>query len=68
MNHPYILVLYYSRHGATAQLAQQIARGIESIDGIEARIRTVPPVSTVCEAVESIPDKGAPYATLDDLH
>lgn len=68
MNHPYILVLYYSRHGATAQLAQQIARGIESIDGIEARIRTVPPVSTVCEAVESaIPDKGAPYATLDDL-
>lgn len=68
MNQPYILVLYYSRHGATAQLAQQIARGIESIDGIEARMRTVAPVSTVCEAVEAcIPDTGAPYATLDDL-
>ncbi|STX52612.1 flavoprotein WrbA (Trp repressor binding protein) [Legionella busanensis] len=65
---PYILVLFYSRNGATAQLAQYIARGIESIAGIEARIRTVPPVSTVCEATEkAIPDAGAPYATLEDL-
>jgi NAD(P)H dehydrogenase (quinone) len=65
---PYILVLYYSRTGATAQLAQYIARGIESAPGLEARIRTVPPVSTTCEAVEkSVPDNGAPYATLDDL-
>lgn len=63
----YILVLYYSRKGATKALAQQIARGIEST-GLEARIRTVPPVSTVCEAIESsIPDEGAPYATLEDL-
>ncbi|MFC3908103.1 NAD(P)H:quinone oxidoreductase [Legionella dresdenensis] len=65
---PYILVLYYSRHGSTAQLAQYIARGIEGVDGVEARLRTVPRVSTTCEAVSSpVPDSGAPYATLDDL-
>ncbi|MFA5960762.1 MAG: NAD(P)H:quinone oxidoreductase [Tatlockia sp.] len=68
MEKPYILVLYYSRYGATAKLAQYLARGIESVDGMQARIRTVPAVSTTCEAVEpSIPDSGAPYATLDDL-
>ena len=64
----YILVLYYSRYGATKELAQYIARGIESIDGMEARIRTVAPVSTTCEAItKSVPDEGAIYATLDDL-
>jgi NAD(P)H dehydrogenase (quinone) len=64
----YILILYYSRNGSTAKMAQQIARGVEEISGIEARLRTVPAVSTVCEATEaSIPDNGAPYATLDDL-
>lgn len=64
----YILILYYSRHGATAHLAQYVARGVESVAGIEARIRTVPPVSAECEAVASvIPEQGAPYATLDDL-
>lgn len=63
-----ILVLYYSRYGATEKMAQQIARGVESINGVSARIRTVPTVSTVCEAVEDdIPEQGAPYATLDDL-
>ncbi len=63
-----ILVLYYSRHGATAQMAREIAHGIEQVKGIAARLRTVPEVSTVCEAVEdSIPAEGAPYATLDDL-
>ncbi|MDI9818455.1 MULTISPECIES: NAD(P)H:quinone oxidoreductase [unclassified Legionella] len=68
MTKPYILVLYYSRYGATAQLAQYIARGIESVEGIEARLRTVPPISATCEAVDrAIPDSGAPYATLDDL-
>jgi len=68
MTTPYVLVLYYSRTGAVAQLAQYIARGIEYQHGIEARIRTVPPVSTTCEAVDkAIPDTGAPYATLDDL-
>ncbi|CEK11802.1 NAD(P)H:quinone oxidoreductase [Legionella hackeliae] len=68
MSKPYILVLYYSRHGATAQLAQYLARGVETVNGIEARLRTVPPVSPTCEAVDkSIPDSGAPYVTLDDL-
>jgi len=68
MTKPYILVLYYSRNGATAQLAQQIARGVEHVDGMEARLRTVAPVSTVCEATESaVPDQGAPYVSLDDL-
>ncbi len=63
-----ILVLYYSRYGATADMARHIARGIEEVDGMQARVRTVPEVSTVCEAVEdSIPDQGAPYAGLDDL-
>ncbi|NHQ87241.1 NAD(P)H:quinone oxidoreductase [Iodobacter sp. HSC-16F04] len=64
---PEILVLYYSTHGATRQMAQLIARGIES-EGATARIRTVPRISTVCEAVEaSVPDAGAPYAELADL-
>ena len=64
-----ILVLYYSRYGATAEMAQLIARGIESVAGCSARIRTVPPVSTVCEASEDdIPAEGPPYASLDDLN
>lgn len=68
MTNPYILILYYSRTGATAQLAQYIARGVGHVDGIEARLRTVPPVSTTCEAVDStVPSEGAPYASLDDL-
>jgi NAD(P)H dehydrogenase (quinone) len=63
----HILVLYYSRFGATAEMARQVARGVEEA-GLEARLRTVPPVSAVCEAVaDSIPDSGAPYAELDDL-
>ncbi len=63
-----ILVLYYSRHGATEKIAQLIARGIEEVNEINARIRTVPPVSTVCEATEdNIPQKGAPYVNHDDL-
>lgn len=63
-----ILVLYYSRHGSVKQMAQYIARGIESIPGVEARIRTVPSVSPNTEASEpNIPESGAIYATLDDL-
>ena len=63
-----ILILYYSRHGSTIDMAQQIARGVESGQNTTAIIRTVPNVSTVCEATEdSIPEQGAPYATLDDL-
>ena len=68
MTKPYVLVLYYSVGGSVRQLAQYVARGVEYVDGIEARIRTVPPVSTTCEAVDkAVPDAGAPYATLDDL-
>lgn len=63
-----ILVLYYSRHGSVKQMAQYIARGIESVPGMEAKIRTVPSVSTTTEATEpTVPDSGAPYATLQDL-
>jgi NAD(P)H dehydrogenase (quinone) len=65
---PYILILYYSRHGATVEMARQVARGVEDVPGIEARLRTVPAVSTLCEATaDSIPEAGAPYAELDDL-
>lgn len=65
---PYILVLYYSRYGATAAMAQQIARGVEQISGIEARIRTVPAVSADCEATApAVPEQGAIYCTVDDL-
>jgi NAD(P)H dehydrogenase (quinone) len=64
----YILILYYSRHGATADMARYVARGAGEVAGIESRLRTVPPVSTVCEATaDSVPPAGAPYADLDDL-
>jgi NAD(P)H dehydrogenase (quinone) len=63
-----ILVLYYSRQGSVKQMAQHVARGIESIAGVEARLRTVPAVSSNTEKSEpAIPEQGAPYATLDDL-
>lgn len=63
-----VLVLYYSRHGATAEMARLIVRGAESIDGVETLLRTVPEVSTVCEATEAaVPDAGAPYVSLDEL-
>ncbi|MBB6342104.1 NAD(P)H dehydrogenase (quinone) [Pseudomonas fluvialis] len=67
MSNPYILVLYYSRHGATAEMARQIARGVE-LGGLEARLRTVPAVSPECSAVvPEIPEEGALYASLEDL-
>ena len=63
-----ILVLYYSQGGAVRDMAQLIARGVESVQGIKARIRTVPKVSTNCEATEpEIPASGAPYVELSDL-
>lgn len=63
-----ILVLYYSQGGAVREMAQLIARGIESVSGAKARVRTVPKVSTNCEATESdIPASGDPYAELKDL-
>ncbi len=63
-----ILVLYYSLHGSTEKLAEQIARGVNSVDGCNARLRTVPSVSPNTEATAAqVPDSGAPYATQDDL-
>ncbi len=61
-------MLYYSRHGNVARMANHVARGVESVPDCSARLRTVPPVSTVCEALEKdIPDSGPPYAGNDDL-
>lgn len=65
---PEILVLYYSHVGAVQNMAQLIARGIESVPGMQARLRTVPAVSDNLDTKkESIPDEGSPYVTLDDL-
>ena len=63
-----VLVLFYSRYGNVAAMAELVARGIGGVPGVRARIRTVPAVSTVCEATEdSIPNQGPPYATPKDL-
>ena len=68
MSTPFVLVLYYSRHGATATMARHVARGVEQVSGIEARLRTVPPVSANVEAADdSIPDDGPLYCEPDDL-
>ena len=68
MSSPEILVLYYSRYGATQELARLIGEGIESVAGVGARLRTVPAVSAVCEATEpAVPKDGAPYAEYSDL-
>lgn len=67
MSDPYVLVLYYSRNGHVKMLADQIALGVESA-GMEARLRTVPAISTVCEVSESdIPDQGDIYCSQQDL-
>jgi NAD(P)H dehydrogenase (quinone) len=63
-----ILVLYYSRHGATRLLAEAIASGVDGVPGAQARVRTVPPVATVVStAAPSVPAEGAPYVELADL-
>ena len=65
---PDILVLYYSHRGSVRALAERVARGIESVPGAQARLRTVPRVSTVCEVAEAaVPDCGAPYVEAADL-
>ncbi len=65
---PDVLVLYDSRHGNVARMARGVARGVERAAGMQARVRTIAPVSTTCEAVDPpIPAAGPPYATLDDL-
>lgn len=67
MTAPYVLILYYSRQGSVRNLALQIARGVEEA-GLEAMLRTVPPVSATCEATEpAIPERGAPYCSLAEL-
>jgi NAD(P)H dehydrogenase (quinone) len=63
-----ILVVYYSRNGSVATLARHVARGVEEVPGMQARVRSVPPVTTVTEVAQPpVPEEGAPYATLDDL-
>ncbi len=63
-----ILVLYYSQTGTTAEMARAIAHGVESVPGMQARLRTVPAISSVCEASEPVvPESGAPYASLKDM-
>lgn len=63
----YVLILYYSRSGATARMAAELARGVESA-GLAARLRTVPPVSPdTAASLPAVPDAGAPYCTADDL-
>ncbi len=63
-----ILVLYYSRYGATEALAREVCRGVDAVKGASSRLRTVPPVSTVCETTaDAIPADGPPYANTDDL-
>lgn len=68
MQLPYVLILYYSRQGATAKMARALAEGVEQIAGIEARLRTVPPVSSVCEATApAVPATGDIYCSEEDL-
>jgi NAD(P)H dehydrogenase (quinone) len=68
MSQPYVLVLYYSRHGSTETMAREVSRGVELVAGVRARLRTVPAVSAVSEQVEDdIPAEGPLYCELDDL-
>ncbi len=68
MERPYILILYYSRGGSTLQMAKEVARGVESVNGIDARLRTVQPVSPDTQPdANAIPDDGPLYCELDDL-
>ena len=65
---PDILVLYYSRNGAVARLARQVARGVGEVPGMNARLRTVPPVAAVTQTAQPpVPDSGAPYVAPADL-
>ncbi len=65
---PYVLVLYYSLHGSVRSLAEHVALGVDGVAGMESRVRTVPRVSTTCEATEpDLPASGAPFCTSEDL-
>lgn len=65
-----ILVLYYSRHGSTAQLARRVAAGVDEVDGMQARLRTVPELVAAAGAVAApeVPETGPPYVSLEDLN
>ena len=69
MADPYVLILYYSRHGSTEAMARQIARGVAQVEGVEARLRTVPPVSAEVDrpVMPDVPDEGPVYCDEDDL-
>ena len=69
MEQPYVLVLYYSRHGSTEAMARQVARGVAQVSGVEARLRTVPPVSAETDRPQlpDVPDTGPVYCDDDDL-
>ncbi|MBI5447352.1 MAG: NAD(P)H:quinone oxidoreductase [Gammaproteobacteria bacterium] len=69
MSQPYILILYYSLTGSTAKMAQQLARGVEEVEGLDVRVRTVPRVFTGLDEppTATLPEQGPPYVTLDDL-
>jgi len=63
-----VLIVYYSRTGNVAQLARHVARGVEEVPGMRARVRSVPPVAPITQtAAPPVPEEGAPYATLADL-
>ncbi|WP_111638923.1 NAD(P)H:quinone oxidoreductase [Marinomonas shanghaiensis] len=65
---PYVLILFYSRHGSIAEMAKHIARGVNKVNGMEAKIRQVPEVSDITTiASPALPDEGAPYCTLEEL-
>jgi len=65
---PDILILYYSRRGSVAQLARHVARGVEEVEGMRARVRSVPPVAAVTSVAHPpVPEDGAPYASIADL-
>ncbi|MBR7888028.1 NAD(P)H:quinone oxidoreductase [Marinomonas sp. A79] len=65
---PYVLILFYSRHGSIAEMAKHLARGVNTVNGIEAKVRQVPDVaSTTTLAAPALPDEGAPYCTLEEL-
>lgn len=68
MSQAYVLILYYSRHGSVAAMAQELARGVQCVEGMDARIRTVPPVTSQTQSLlPSIPEAGALYCDEDDI-
>lgn len=65
---PYVLILYYSRSGSTETMARAVARGVSSVSGVTARLRTVPPVSADCEqTADPVPVEGPTYCSVEDL-